>query len=239
MSPDRLLKERTTGGAGMRIAVIEDDQRMARLVAEALSEGGHEVSTAFDAPTGQDLIHKRTFDVLILDVMLPGWSGVELCRRLRAAGVRIPILLLTARDAISDRVQGLDAGADDYLVKPFAIEELLARVRALSRRSDGYIDGDQLQVGDLVLNNARREVRRGGKLIELTAREFALLEFLMQHPGRVLSREQISEHIWGWNEDVSSNVVETYIHYLRDKIDHGFPIPLIRTIRGAGYTIKA
>ncbi|MCL4541217.1 MAG: response regulator transcription factor [Chloroflexi bacterium] len=223
----------------MRIAVVEDDRRIARLVAEALTEGGHEVATAFDASTGQELIHKHTFDVLILDVMLPGWSGIELCRRLRAAGMRTPILLLTARDAISDRVQGLDAGADDYLVKPFALEELLARVRALSRRSDGYIDGDQLQVGDLIINTARREVRRGSKVIELTAREFALLEFLMRNPGRVLSREQISEHVWGWNEDISSNVVETYVHYLRDKVDHGFSLPLIRTIRGAGYTIKA
>ncbi|MCL4543726.1 MAG: response regulator transcription factor [Chloroflexi bacterium] len=223
----------------MRIAVVEDDRRMARLVSEALAEAGNDVQTANDAPSGQELAQSKTFDVIVLDVMLPGWSGIELCRHLRERGMRTPILLLTARDSIADRVQGLDAGADDYLVKPFAVEELLARVRALGRRSDGYVDDDQIQVGDLLLDGSRREVRRAGQVIELTAREFALLEFLMQHAGRVLSRDQISRHVWGYAEDLSSNVVETYVHYLRDKIDHGFPRPLIRTVRGAGYMIKA
>ncbi|MCL4543661.1 MAG: response regulator transcription factor [Chloroflexi bacterium] len=196
----------------MRIAVVEDDRRMARLVSEALAEAGNDVQTANDAPSGQELTQSKTFDVIVLDVMLPGWSGIEFCRHLRERGTRTPI---------------------------FAVEELLARVRALGRRSDGYVDDDQIQVGDLLLDGSRREVRRAGQVIELTAREFALLEFLMQHAGRVLSRDQISRHVWGYAEDLSSNVVETYVHYLRDKIDHGFPRPLIRTVRGAGYMIKA
>jgi DNA-binding response OmpR family regulator len=171
-------------------------------------------------------------------VLLPGLDGLEVCRRLRRQRVRTPILMLTARDAVPDRVRGLDAGADDYLVKPFALEELLARVRALSRRAADGLDGETLRVGDLTLDLARHEARRGEQGIELTAKEFGLLEYLMRNAGRVLTKTQITDQVWGYHSEATSNVVEIYIHYLRDKVDRGFPRPLIRTVRGVGYTIK-
>src|SRR5262249_39932905 len=157
---------------------------------------------------------------------------------LRRSKVRTPILMLTARDAVADRVKGLDAGADDYLTKPFALEELLARVRALGRRASDGADEDTLRVGDLVLDEGRHEVRRGDHPIELTAKEFDLLAYLMRNAGKVLTKGQIVDHVWGYAAEATSNVVEIYIHYVRDKVDRGFPRPLIRTIRGVGYTIK-
>jgi DNA-binding response OmpR family regulator len=172
--------------------------------------------------------------------MLPEIDGLEVARELRRQRVRTPILMLTARDAVPDRVRGLDAGADDYLTKPFALEELLARVRALGRRGSESGE-DSLTVGDLVLDLASHEARREGKTIELTAKEFDLLAYLMRNAGRVLSKDQITEHVWGYDSQATSNVVEIYIHYLREKIDRAFPHarPLIRTVRGVGYTIKA
>jgi DNA-binding response OmpR family regulator len=172
--------------------------------------------------------------------MLPGMDGIDLCREMRAADVQTPVLMLTARGAVEDRVAGLNAGADDYLAKPFAMEELLARVNALlRRRSQGIEVSQELKVGDLTLNLVRHEVRRGKRVIELTAKEFALLEFLMRHPGQVLTRTQITDHVWRYDLDALSNVVDTYIHYLRDKVDRGFSRPLIKTVRGVGYKIEA
>jgi DNA-binding response OmpR family regulator len=222
----------------MRFLLVEDDPRVARLVQRGLTEAGHDVEVAHDGAEGLARAESGGYDLIVLDVMLPGLDGLEVCRRLRQRRVRTPILMLTARDAVGDRVRGLDAGADDYLVKPFALEELLARVRALSRRAAEGIDGDVVRVGDLALDLARHEACRGDQRIELTAKEFALLEYLMRNAGRVLTKTQITDQVWGYDSEATSNVVEIYIHYLREKVDRGFPRPLIRTVRGVGYTIK-
>jgi DNA-binding response OmpR family regulator len=221
----------------MYVLLVEDDARIARVVERALIEGGHRVDVVHDGADGLVQASTGAYDLLVLDVMLPGTDGVQVARQLRRARVRTPILMLTARDAVADRVIGLDAGADDYLTKPFALEELLARVRALGRRTDGADDG-VLTVGDLTLDEQRHEVRRGDKTIELTAKELGLLAYLMRNAGRVLSKSQITDHVWGYDAEATSNVVEIYVHYLRDKVDRGFPRPLIRTVRGVGYTIK-
>jgi DNA-binding response OmpR family regulator len=221
----------------MRVLLVEDDLRIARVVERALVEAGHRVDVAHDGLDGLGLAETTPYDLLVLDVMLPSMDGLNVARELRRERSRIPILMLTARDAVADRVRGLDAGADDYLPKPFALEELLARVRALGRRAG---DGDEaLVVGDLSLDLDRHEAARGGKSIELTAKEFDLLAYLMRNAGRVISKAQITDHVWGYDAQATSNVVEIYIHYLRDKIDRGFPRPLIRTVRGVGYSIKA
>jgi DNA-binding response OmpR family regulator len=225
----------------VRILLVEDDDALATVLASGFAEHGHETIRASTAGEGRERATSGRHDVIILDVMLPGGSGFDLCRELRRREIATPILMLTARDAVPDRVRGLDAGADDYLTKPFALEELLARVRALGRRA-GEGTEDKLVVGELVLDLARHEVRRGDQTIELTAKEFDLLAYLMRNSGRVLSKDQITEHVWGYDSQATSNVVEIYIHYLRDKIDRGFlqpnPRPLIRTVRGVGYTIK-
>jgi DNA-binding response OmpR family regulator len=224
----------------MHIAVIEDERRLATLLRRVLTEERHVVDVAFDGPSGLDLAGSGTYDLIILDLMLPGVDGIEICRRLRAARIETPVLMLTARGAVEDRVAGLRVGADDYLVKPFAMEELLARVEALLRRRGRGLEGSQtLQVGDLSLDLVRHEAQRAGRIIELTAKEFALLEFLMRHPGQVLTRTQIVDHVWRYDFDALSNVVDIYIHYLRDKIDRGFSHPLIKTVRGVGYRIEA
>jgi DNA-binding response OmpR family regulator len=177
---------------------------------------------------------------VVLDVMLPGLDGLEICRQMRAEHIMSPVLMLTARSAVEDRVTGLNVGADDYLTKPFAMEELLARINALLRRRDRRFDElPQLSVGDLTLDLVRHEARRDGRVIELTAKEFALLEYLMRHPGRVLTRTQITDAVWRYDLEALSNVVDIYIHYLRDKIDQGFSRPLIKTVRGVGYKIEA
>jgi DNA-binding response OmpR family regulator len=221
----------------MYVLLVEDDPRISRLVERALAEGGHRVDAVHDGDEGLARASTGAYDLVVLDVMLPGMDGFAVAKALRRDKVRTPILMLTARDAVADRVVGLDAGADDYLTKPFALEELLARVRALGRRA---ADGDNglLAVGDLTLDEQRHEVRRGDKAIELTAKEFDLLAFLMRHAGKVLSKSQIVDHVWGYDAAATSNVVEIYVHYLRDKIDRGAARPLIRTIRGVGYTIK-
>jgi len=220
----------------MYVLVVEDDARIARVVERALGEAGHRADAVHDGTEGLIRAETGGYDLIVLDVMLPGMDGYEVAGRLRKLKVRTPILMLTARDAVADRVRGLDAGADDYLTKPFALEELLARVRALGRR--GADDDDVLRVGDLTLDEARHEVRRDGKAIELTAKELSLLAYLMRNAGRVLNKTQIVDHVWGYDAETTSNVVEIYIHYLRDKVDRGFPRPLIRTVRGVGYTIK-
>lgn len=222
----------------MHILVVEDEQRLATLLRRVLAAERHVVDIASDGPTGLDLAASESYDLVILDLMLPGMDGLDVCRALRASKIWVPILMLTARGALEDRVAGLDVGADDYLVKPFAMQELLARVRALLRRGRAPETETQLRVADLTLDLLRHEARRGERVIELTAKEFALLEFLMRHPGQVLTRTQIIDHVWRYDLDALSNVVDIYIHYLRNKIDRGFPRSLISTVRGVGYRIE-
>jgi len=222
----------------MHILVVEDDQRLARLLQRVLMEERHAVDTVHSGGRGLDLALSGGYDLIILDLMLPDRDGVDVCRALRAEGVEVPVLMLTARGAVEDRVGGLNAGADDYLVKPFAMAELLARANALLRRRDRTLEiGTQLTVNDLTMDLLRREVRREGRVIELTPKEFALLEYLMRNPGLALSRTQIIDHVWRYDLDAVSNVVDIYIHYLRDKIDRGARRPLIKTVRGVGYKI--
>jgi len=222
----------------MHILIVEDEQRLARLIARVLGEERHVVDVANDGDTGLDLALRGTYDLLILDLMLPGRSGLDICKQVRANKLQPAILMLTARGSIEDRVAGLRIGADDYLVKPFAMEELVARVDALLRRGRAITDTQRLQVGDLTLDLLRREAQRDGRIIELTAKEFALLEYLMRHPGQVLTRTQIIDHVWRYDSDALSNVVDIYIHYLRDKIDRGAARPMIKTMRGVGYRIE-
>ena len=222
----------------MRILVVEDERRITAFIKRGLEEEHYAVNVAYDGEEALDWAAVANYDLIVLDVLLPKKDGIEVCRELRAQGNKVPILMLTARDAIEDRVQGLDSGADDYLVKPFAFQELLARIRALLRRS-GEIKTARLQVGDLVLDTLTHRATRGGQVIELTAREYALLEFLMRHPGQVLSRTQIAEHVWNYDFFTTSNVVDVYIRYLRRKIDKGFEVKLPQTVRGVGYKIEA
>ena len=223
----------------MHILVVEDEQRLAHLLRRVLLEERHTVDLAYDGQSGFDLALSDTYDVVILDVMLPGIDGLEICRQMRAEHIMTPVLMLTARGAIEDRVTGLKVGSDDYLTKPFAMEELLARINALLRRRDRRFDETpQLVVGDLTLDLVRHEARRAGRVIELTAKEFALLEYLMRHPGQVLTRTQIIDTVWRYDLEALSNVVDIYIHYLRDKIDQGSAKPLIKTVRGVGYKIE-
>jgi len=222
----------------MRILVVEDERRITAFIKRGLEEEHYAVDVAYDGEEALDWAAVVDYDLIVLDVLLPKKDGIEVCRELRAQGNKVPILMLTARDAIEDRVQGLDSGADDYLVKPFAFQELLARIRALLRRR-GEIKTTHLQVGDLILDTLTHRATRGGQVIELTAREYALLEFLMRHPGQVLSRTQISEHVWNYDFFTTSNVVDVYIRYLRRKIDKGFEVKLLQTVRGVGYKIEA
>jgi DNA-binding response OmpR family regulator len=222
----------------MYLLMVEDDARIARVVERALLEAGHRIDVLHDGLEGLARAEGGAYDLILLDVMLPSMDGVDVARRLRRQKVRTPILMLTARDAVADRVRGLDAGADDYLTKPFALEELLARIRAVGRRGADGLDGDVLRVAGLTLDESRHEVRRDDRPIELTAKEFDLLAYLMRHAGKVLTRGQIVDHVWGYDAGATSNVVEIYVHYLRDKVDRGFDRPLIRTIRGVGYTIR-
>jgi len=222
------------------ILVVEDEQRLARLLRRVLQEERQTVDLIHDGATALELALGKTYDLILLDLMLPDLDGVQICKALRGENVMTPILMLTARGAVEDRVAGLNAGADDYLVKPFAMDELLARVNALLRRGTRAGDlGMVLRVGELTLDLVRHEVQRDGQIIELTAKEFALLEYLMRNAGRVLSRTQIIEHVWSYDFETLSNVVDMYIHYLRDKIDRGFGRPLIKTVRGLGYKVEA
>ncbi len=219
------------------ILLVEDEIKLARFVELELSSEGYKVSVANDGMTGLTLARELSPDLAILDWMLPGLSGVEICRRLRATGNSIPVILLTAKDEISDRVAGLDAGADDYVIKPFSIEELLARIRAHLRRTQ-EIDEDTLQFEDLSLNRKTRQVYRGKKLIELTAKEFDLLEYLLSHPRQVFTREQILEKVWGYDFMGDSNIIEVYIRYLRLKLEENNEKRLIHTVRGVGYALR-
>lgn len=222
----------------MRVLVVEDERRIAAFIKRGLEEEQYAVDVAYDGEEALDWTDAVDYDLIVLDVLLPKKDGIQVCQELRAQGSNVPILMLTARDAVEDRVQGLDSGADDYLVKPFAFQELLARLRALLRRTS-EIRSTRLQVGDLVLDTLTRRATRGGRVIELTAREYALLEFLMRRPGQVSSRTQITEHAWDYDFSTTSNIVDVYIRYLRRKIDNGFEAKLIRTVHGEGYKIEA
>jgi two-component system OmpR family response regulator len=221
----------------MRILVVEDELKMASLIRRGLVEEGHAADVT---PKGEDAIwmaEAHPYDVVVLDVMLPGVGGFETCRRLRNAGVWTPVLMLTARDAVDDRVAGLDAGADDYLTKPFSFAELLARLRALARRG-GVERPAQLAIGDLVLDPATRRAWRGDTESHLSPKEFALLEAFMRRPGQVLSRLQLLEHAWDFAYENRSNVVDVYVRYLREKIDRSFGTDSIETVRGVGYRFR-
>jgi len=222
----------------MHILVVEDEERLARLLRRILTGERHTVDLAHDGISGRDLALSNNYDAIILDVMLPGMDGMEICRQMRSEQVTTPVLMLTARGAVEDRVTGLNVGADDYLVKPFVVKELVARVNALLRRRDRRFEmNSHLSVGDLTLDLVSHEARRAGRLIELTAKEYSLLEYLMRHPNQVLSRDQIISSVWGYDTEALSNVVDIYIHFLRDKVDKGFSHSLIKTVRGLGYKI--
>ena len=221
----------------MRILLVEDDKKVASFIRKGLEEEGYAVDVAAEGEAGLFMGLDRLHDLIILDVMLPKKPGFQVLRELRQAKVATPVLMLTARDTVEDKVQGLDAGADDYLTKPFVFVELLARVRALlRRRAEARSPG--LQVADLVLDPATRSVTRGGQSITLTNREFALLEYLMRNAGRVLTRTAITEHVWDYDFDSGTNVIDVYVNYLRKKIDAGHEPKLLHTVRGVGYVLR-
>jgi DNA-binding response OmpR family regulator len=219
------------------ILLVEDERRLAQVVRKVLEEEGHTVDVAHDGEDGRAMALDGSHDVIVLDILLPGVDGIEVCRALRAARVDTPVLLLTALDAVEDRVRGLDAGADDYLPKPFAFQELLARLRALNRRRVQAREPDRLEAADLVLDLRRRRAERAGKLVELSPKEFALLEFLVRNEGRVVTRTHILDHVWGYDYSPDSNLVDVYVTYLRRKVDRGHDRKLIRTVRGVGYAL--
>ena len=227
----------------MRVLLVEDEVRLARNYQRNLEDEGHVVEVCHDGETAYRRLLEEgdRFDIVLMDVLLPKMSGIDVCRAVRVERIRVPILLLTALDQTEEKVAGLDAGADDYLTKPFPFEELLARMRALVRRPyrfDPVAEATVLQSGDLTVDLLRHEVWRGNTLIALTAREFVLLEFLVRHADRVLTRQQLIDRVWPDGTEAGSNVLDTYIHYLREKIDRDFPTKLLHTIRGVGYTLK-
>ena len=222
----------------MRILIVEDEAKVGSFIRRALEEESYAVDLCAEGTQGLDLALSGSYDLVILDLMLPGLPGLEVLKGIRKEKIQTPVLVLTARSQVDQRVKGLDAGADDYLTKPFAIEELLARVRALLRRGSGEATG-LLQVKDLILNPATREVTRGGQRIELTVKEYALLEYMMRNAGRVLTRPMIAEHVWNLDFDTFTNVIDVYVNYLRNKIDRGHEPKLIHTVRGSGYVLKA
>ncbi len=223
----------------MRVLVVEDERRIAAYLQRGLTEQGYAVDTAFTGPEALEWARVVDFDLIVLDILLPELDGLGVCRELRRRGCRAPILMLTARDSVDDRVAGLDAGADDYLIKPFALKELLARLRALTRRSDEAPKTPILQLADLTLDTVTRQVRRAGRSLELTAKEYAILECLLLAAGRVLTRTQIAEHVWSYDDYNQSNIVDVYIRNLRRKIDEPHALNLIHTVRGVGYRLAS
>jgi len=221
----------------MRVLVIEDEKKVAALAQAALKEQGYVAEVCHHGDEALRRIETEWFDGLVLDIMVPGRDGLSILRKLRASGNPIPILLLTARGDVDERVEGLDLGADDYLAKPFAMSELIARLRAILRRRAG-VTSNLLTHADVVMNLGSREVRRSDRIIVLTPREFSLLECLLRSPGKVVTRTQLSQQVWGYQFDPGTNVVEVCVQRLRRKIDDGFPLPLIQTIRGTGYLLK-
>ncbi len=221
----------------LRILIVEDEEQIASFIRRGLAYEGYEVETAADGPAALAHARENKPDLVVLDLMLPGLDGLEVCRRLRAAHSSLPILVLTARDSVSDRVQGLDAGADDYMVKPFALAELLARIRALLRRL-GPGEPELLRFADLQLDTGTRQVTRAGKAIELTSKEFDLLELFLHHPRQVLTRETIYDRVWGYDFGGESNIIEVYIRYLRQKLEVDGGKRLLFTVRGVGYVLR-
>lgn len=221
----------------MRILIVEDEIKVANFIKKGLEEEHHAVDTAYEGETGLYMAEVNDYDLIVLDLMIPKIEGLEVLRRIRANQNTVPILVLTAKNTVEDIVRGLDAGCDDYLTKPFEFKEFLARIRALLRREKTDKD-PLLKIADLTLSLVTHKVMRGGKEIELTSKEYALLEYFMRNPDRVLTRTMISEHVWDYHFDSMTNVVDVYVNYLRKKIDRGFEPRLIHTIRGVGYIMK-
>ena len=223
----------------MRILLVEDDRSASRFLKKGLSEVGYSVDTVFDGDEGLHLAVSQAYDLIILDIMLPDMNGFEVLKAVRRDGIACPVIFLTARDEKTDVVHGLELGADDYLIKPFSFPELLARIRAVLRRGQKDFDSPRLTVADLSLNLISRTAERAGHVIELSGKEFALLEYLMRNAGQILTRTMILERVWGYNFDTSSNIIDVHINRLRGKIDSDSEVKLIRTIKGVGYVIKA
>jgi DNA-binding response OmpR family regulator len=221
----------------LRLLVVEDEPSLLSIITKRLKEEGYGVDSAKDGREGENYITSAEYDCIILDIMIPFQDGLTLLRKIRARNISAPVLLLTAKDSIDDRVTGLDSGADDYLVKPFSFDELLARVRAMLRRHKDK-KNTILSVGDLEMDTITREVQRGGKAIELTSKEYSILEYFLRNKNRVLTKSQIAEHVWNYDFEYNSNIVEVYVRYLRRKMDEEFENKLIHTIRGGGYVIK-
>lgn len=221
----------------MRILFAEDERDLNHIITKKLTSQGYSVDSAYDGEEAIDILSYTDYDAVILDIMMPKADGFAVLRALRSKGKNTPVLFLTARDSVQDRVAGLDSGANDYLVKPFSVEELLARIRAMTRTAFGVSDS-LLSVGDLTMDTAAKVVKRGGKEIPLSAKEYALLEYLMHNVGIVLSREKIENHIWNFDYEGGTNVVDVYIRYLRKKIDEGYDKKLIHTVRGRGYVLR-
>ena len=223
----------------MKILVIEDEPKVASFLRQGLEEQSYDVDVAYDGQTGKRLAVSKEYDLILMDLIIPYINGVELCRELRSNHIQTAVLMLTALGTTDDKISGFDAGADDYLVKPFAFSELLARIKALMKRTrTGAVSGNVLKVADLELNLDQRNVRRGEKVIDLTAKEFALLEFFIRNKGKVLTRAEIARKVWDINFDTGTNVVDVYVNFIRKKIDKDFPTKLIHTHIGVGYMLK-
>lgn len=221
----------------MRILIVEDEKALANNLRRGLSEEGYSADVAYDGEEGGFMAETEPYDLIILDIMLPKKDGITVLKNLRKEAIKTPVLMLTAKDAVPDKIKGLDSGADDYITKPFDFDELLARVRSLLRRK-GEVKSAVINIGDLDIDTAGHQVKRGGKDIPLSAREYALLEYLAYNKEKVVSRTDISEHIYDYDFDLDSNIIDVYISFLRNKIDKGFDKKLIHTIRGAGYILK-
>ncbi len=221
----------------MKVLIVEDEHRIAKAIKEGLEDEGYAVDCAYDGSEGYSSASADDYDAIVMDVMMPEMSGYEVAKKLRDDGNNTPILLLTARDQDSDIVAGLDSGADDYLAKPFSFEVLLARIRSLLRRPESRIES-RLVVGDLTLDSVSKTVSRSGKVIELSAKEFSILEYLMRNKGRVVSKEMIMKHVWDFDADILPNNVEVFVSYIRNKIDKPFSSPLLHTVRGFGYKLE-
>jgi len=221
----------------MRITLIEDEKQLANIIKKGLQEEGYSVDVAHDGEEGLYMVENFPSDVVILDIMLPVLDGISILSSMRKKGIKTPVLLLTAKDTITDKIKGLDSGADDYLTKPFEFGELLARIRALIRRKADIKD-TVIRIGDLEINTANHEIKRGGKIVQLSSKEYAMLQYMAYNKDKIVSRTDLIEHIYDENFDANSNVLDVYVNYLRNKIDKGFKKKLIHTVRGAGYILK-